>query len=161
MTCWQPATFTFSPLSCLNGDIYNEVILTGHPILLFITFLSVNEQSLSFFFVPPDEVLNTSIVMSLWGRDSSICDPFCCNYTPSTKWDMTWVSIASSSLAVFFFVRVFFFLEPLQCLFCRPSVKPTFVWGTDILNNDRWKTWGRTRCNDKVETLDRNRQVRL
>lgn len=124
--------------------------------------LPVSEWAKSLlFFVPPDEVLNTSIVMSLWGRDSSICDPFCCNYTPSTKWDMTWVSIASSSLAVFFVWGFLFFLEPLQCLFCRPSVKPTFVWGTDILNNDRWKTWGRTRCNDKVETLDRNRQVRL
>lgn len=72
--------------------------------------LPVSEWAKSFlFFVPPDEVLNTSIVMSLWGRDSSICDPFCCNYTPSTKWDMTWVSIASSSLAVFFVWGFLFF----------------------------------------------------
>lgn len=72
--------------------------------------LPVSEWAKSLlFFVPPDEVLNTSIVMSLWGRDSSICDPFCCNYTPSTKWDMTWVSIASSSLAVFFVWGFLFF----------------------------------------------------
>lgn len=72
--------------------------------------LPVSEWAKSFlFFMPPDDVLNTSIVMSLWGRDSSICDPFCCNYTPSTKWDMTWVSIASSSLAVFFVWGFLFF----------------------------------------------------
>lgn len=69
MTCWQPPTFTFSALSCLNGDIYNEVILTGHPILLFITFLSVNEQSLCFFSCHPMKSL-TPALLCLSGEET-------------------------------------------------------------------------------------------
>lgn len=160
MTCWQPPTFTFSPLSCLNGDIYNEVILTGHPILLFITFLSVNEQSLFFFSCHPMKSL-TPALLCLSGEETPASVILSVVTTHQVQ-NGTWPGFPLLLPPLqFFLFGVFFFLEPLQCLFCRPSVKPTFAWGTDILNNDRWKTWGRTRCNDKVETLDRNRQVRL
>lgn len=92
-----------SPLSCLNGDIYNEVILTGHPILLFITSLSVNELTLSFFSCNPMKSL-TPALLRLSGEDtpaSVILSVVTEYYTLSTKWDMTWASIASSSLSVF------------------------------------------------------------
>lgn len=53
----HPATFTpaVHHLSRLLGDIYNEVIFTGHPLLLFTNplgqngHLSVNELPLSYF----------------------------------------------------------------------------------------------------------------
>lgn len=146
-------------LSRLLGDIYNEVIFTGHPLLLFTTplghngHLSVNELLLSFFSFFFQSTVSlfpaawwrmkslTPIPSYLSGEDThSIRDPSWCNWILHSECNME-LDPGVPLLLPFF---LFFFppssLEPLKGLCCGPFV---CVWGgTDGLNDDRWQTRG-------------------
>lgn len=85
-----------------------------------------------------DEVLNTSVVTSLWGRHSSICDPSWCNWILHPECNMEHDLGVPLPLPFFLFLS----FEPLKGLCCGSFGKPLCVRGTDVLNDDRWQTRG-------------------
>jgi len=152
LLCGLPATFTpAAHHSARLFDIYNEVIFTGHPLLLFTNPLkpprakrtSVSKWAtvLIFPIFPPSYSrpgwwrMNslTPVLLRLWGWHSSICDPFWCNWILNTECNM------KHDLRVPLLLPVLvFFIQTSK----RSLLRAICVWGAEVVNDDRRQTQG-------------------